>query len=108
MLQHRRRAAAVVGEPGYHALAVAGAGGTWLLDEVVRFQSEVLALRDAQLLSEDCVILPRRATLWCRPLDCAELWRRRNGRLSLAQVLCLCQPVMQCRKLCRWFFLATL
>jgi len=31
----------VVGEPSYHALAVTGAGGSWLLDEVLRFQSEV-------------------------------------------------------------------
>ena len=31
----------MVGEPSYHALAVTGAGGSWLLDEVLRFQSEV-------------------------------------------------------------------
>ena len=27
-------------------------------------------------------VMPGRATLWCRPLRCNELWRRRHGRLG--------------------------
>ena len=30
-------------------------------------------------------MLPDRATLWCRPLTCHELWRRRNGRLGTVE-----------------------
>jgi hypothetical protein len=45
------------------APAVLGAGGTWVLDEVVRFQSEVRALSAAQLLRPDCKVIPHVATL---------------------------------------------
>ncbi|EKX53452.1 hypothetical protein GUITHDRAFT_101153 [Guillardia theta CCMP2712] len=36
----------VLAEPSYHALAVGGAGGTWAVDEFLRFWQEITALRD--------------------------------------------------------------
>ena len=35
----------LMSEPSYQALTVASAGGTWLLDEVLRFQSEQCVLQ---------------------------------------------------------------
>jgi len=48
-------------EPSHRALAVAGAGGTWLLDEVLRFQSEVCV----------CVFVSEKVCAWVREFESA-------------------------------------
>ncbi|KAJ1470591.1 hypothetical protein T484DRAFT_1847228 [Baffinella frigidus] len=57
-----REVVAVVAQPSYWALAVAGAGGAWEVDQALRFASDLAALRAAGLVRDDCPILPKAVT----------------------------------------------